>query len=560
MAITQPAAVTLVYARLSYEKLEDYHMSAMNHSFFRLSLLLVGGLLVLASCGETKTIYSGFPDSDTEAPRIPGDDAYAGAPDGWGKPDTLAPGQQCQPGKTLCSGADERFVCLPDGSAWVLEACPEGTWCQDGECRGSVCSPGQRECLESGNGYHQCNARGDGWGSPVMCGEDESCIDGVCLPVQCRPGDVVCSDDGLLLCTGDGLGWRSVPCEEGEVCFAGQCVECVNAAQCEPGEICSAAGKCIAQPVEITRAAPHEGFIDESYLYNFEARGGLEPYDWTLETGELPPGLALESDGTLAGTPTGDGVYLFTVEVVDQHGSNDSAQVSMTVSEYVEGVRITTPSPLPSAEEGSEYSMQLNVSGGTAPYAWMINDGLLPNGLRMDSTGLIMGVPNMDVGDFVFNVRVFDNSSTPTWDEKEFLLEVELAPLEIIGDREVDLLLTKVILLPLLTVIEGLPILPYNTKLEARGGLRPYHWTEVELPALLRGLISTYGLPEGLTLASDGTISGTVTSTANIFTLTIPFTEIELSGFFFMAEVRDSQERPESQMAVFLIPTVPIGI
>jgi len=136
---------------------------------------------------------------------------------------------------------------------------------------------------------------------------------------------------------------------------------------------------------------------------------------------------------------------------------------------------------------------------------------------------------------------------------------VEIAPLEIIGDQEYDLFVTKVIILPLLTFIPDVPLLPYETQLEAKGGLRPYHWTEEPLPSYLSWLITTSGLPEGLTLADDGTLSGNVGSTDAVIDVGVPFTDISLQGFFFIGKVEDSQDPAESKTGLFLIPTLPIG-
>lgn len=52
------------------------------------------------------------------------------------------------------------------------------------------------------------------------------------------------------------------------------------------------------------------------YSFQFTATGGIGPYTWT-HTGELPPGLTLDSDGLLHGTPTHTGAFTF---VVTPHG------------------------------------------------------------------------------------------------------------------------------------------------------------------------------------------------------------------------------------------------
>lgn len=58
-----------------------------------------------------------------------------------------------------------------------------------------------------------------------------------------------------------------------------------------------------------------DGFVGEFYDEELESDCGGDV--WFLEEGNLPPGLTLQEDGDLRGTPTRRGVYDFTVSVVD---------------------------------------------------------------------------------------------------------------------------------------------------------------------------------------------------------------------------------------------------
>ncbi|MEP7342472.1 MAG: putative Ig domain-containing protein, partial [Acidobacteriota bacterium] len=49
------------------------------------------------------------------------------------------------------------------------------------------------------------------------------------------------------------------------------------------------------------------------YSENLMASGGTGPYQFSLSEGVLPPGLTLEQDGHLSGTPTTAGTYRFTI-------------------------------------------------------------------------------------------------------------------------------------------------------------------------------------------------------------------------------------------------------
>lgn len=529
-------------------------------ALFRRSLLLIALLSLLAvlatACSGDDAGDGTTPDgsgaTDTIGPDAPGlpDEDTAEGPDGFVKPDTaLPPGDAATPEGDVPGPADDTGAPGPDvpPPADVTEV---------------VCAPGERICVETdaiaSRVWVACNAEGNGWGEQHPCGEEQVCLQGVCLDPQCEPGQIVCAEAAVLVCAEDGLAWEETACEEGFLCFAGACVECVSAEQCEPGETCGEDGLCAPEDVVVRQPQPPIGMEGEPYAYAFVAEGGLPPYTWTAE-GDVPPGLAVTADGRLEGTPTAEGPYGFTVAAEDANGSTGEAGVTVTIEPAVEGVHITTSSPLPEAEEGEPYQLQIEAAGGTPPYAWLINSGALPAGLRMEATGLIAGTPDMAVGDFPFRVRVFDNSDVPTWDQRELLLRVKIAPLEIIGEQEYNLLVTKVIILPLLTFIPGVPVLPYDTQLQAKGGLRPYHWTEQPIPDFLSFLIPTSGIPEGLVLEESGQLHGNVSSTEEVVEITIPFTEIVLRGFFFLGQVADSQDPAWTQTALFLIPTLPIG-
>lgn len=60
-----------------------------------------------------------------------------------------------------------------------------------------------------------------------------------------------------------------------------------------------------------------ETYPRASYEYRFRARGGVPVLHWRVEKGELPPGLKLEDDGLLHGSPERTGEFHFTVLVRD---------------------------------------------------------------------------------------------------------------------------------------------------------------------------------------------------------------------------------------------------
>jgi hypothetical protein len=64
----------------------------------------------------------------------------------------------------------------------------------------------------------------------------------------------------------------------------------------------------------------------------FSATGGVAIYNWDVSTGALPPGLTLDPfTGTLAGTPTTNGVFNFTIRVRDYHETGAGLTQSFTI-------------------------------------------------------------------------------------------------------------------------------------------------------------------------------------------------------------------------------------
>jgi len=73
-----------------------------------------------------------------------------------------------------------------------------------------------------------------------------------------------------------------------------------------------------ASVLTITTQPPlPNGGVGISYSSSFAATGGSPPYNWSVISGSLPPGLALAPNGSLTGTPTSTGLFSFAVQVID---------------------------------------------------------------------------------------------------------------------------------------------------------------------------------------------------------------------------------------------------
>ena len=74
--------------------------------------------------------------------------------------------------------------------------------------------------------------------------------------------------------------------------------------------------------------ATYPGARYEVYL---RARGGVQPLHWKFESGALPPGVALDENGFLHGSPQRSGEFQFMVSVTDSGKPQQSVQKQFLV-------------------------------------------------------------------------------------------------------------------------------------------------------------------------------------------------------------------------------------
>jgi sugar lactone lactonase YvrE len=153
-----------------------------------------------------------------------------------------------------------------------------------------------------------------------------------------------------------------------------------------------------------------DSFAGSAYSYTFTA---LNPANagagvvFSVAAGSsLPAGLSLSSSGVLAGTPTAPGQYNFGLTLTD---GVDTIQQNFNL--LVSAVQITTGGMLPNGTQGAAYSQTVAASGGVSPYTFHIQNGQLPSGLSLSSSGAITGTINAGPGTYNFGVRVMDSGS-----------------------------------------------------------------------------------------------------------------------------------------------------
>jgi hypothetical protein len=166
-------------------------------------------------------------------------------------------------------------------------------------------------------------------------------------------------------------------------------------------------------PLQVTTTFLPNDEVGAPYSISLSATGGATAYTWSISSGALPPGLSLNSTGTISGTPTVVGTLNFTVQVRDSTtpaAQTTAKPLGLTV---LPAPLVIATFALPGDQQGNAYAATLNARGGAAPYTWSISSGTLPPGLALNpATGAISGTPTTS-GSSTFNVTVTD-STIPT--------------------------------------------------------------------------------------------------------------------------------------------------
>jgi hypothetical protein len=241
---------------------------------------------------------------------------------------------------------------------------------------------------------------------------------------------------------------------------------------------------------------PPAGTASQPYpAFAFSAAGGSQPFSWSVTAGSLPPGLTLDTGGSLIGTPDMPGSYTFTVTAAEsaQNPQKKSAAFTIVVTDAT--VVINPGQTPPAGVHGTPYNITFTATGGTFPYTWAVTAGTLPPGLTLNPDGTLNGTPTVpSATPFAFTVTVTD-SSTPTAETNSvpYVITISDPPPPSINNT------------PPTTATVGLP---YSFQFTASGGLAPLIWSSPTAPT------------GGLALGVDGILSGTP-STAGIFPITL---------------------------------------
>jgi len=135
-----------------------------------------------------------------------------------------------------------------------------------------------------------------------------------------------------------------------------------------------------------------------------------DPKTWSINSGTLPPGLALDaSTGLISGTPAAAGEFAFQVLArVNSDARSDTKALSIVVRDPL-GVLGSEPFNTARRAQGEvsvPFEAMLSATGGNGTYTWSFTSGTLPPGLTL-ADGAIAGSPTT-AGLYRFTATVTD--------------------------------------------------------------------------------------------------------------------------------------------------------
>jgi hypothetical protein len=154
----------------------------------------------------------------------------------------------------------------------------------------------------------------------------------------------------------------------------------------------------VVPPVGITTTALPDAAYRTAYTANLGAVGGQPPYTWSVLTGSLPPGLTLNANGMISGSPTvAAGTYIFKVQVSD---AADPAQTDTKVLSIKVGKGATTLVVDPVLVQKSGLNIKVGIVSAT------LTGGFPPQGVSGQVINFYAGTTKVCTGTTDANGRV----------------------------------------------------------------------------------------------------------------------------------------------------------
>ncbi len=245
----------------------------------------------------------------------------------------------------------------------------------------------------------------------------------------------------------------------------------------------------------INVANPANSTVPAGSAFNetFTQTGGVGTITFTLASGTLPAGLTLATSGALTGTPTQGGTFPITVTATDANGCTGTGT---TYTLVVTCPTITVTNPINgNGTANAAFSETFTSAGGVGTMSYTLASGTLPAGLTLAGNGVLSGTPTQ-TGSFPITVTATDSN----------------------GCTGTGTTYTTVIACQAITVNN-----PANANGTASAAFSET-FTQTGAIGAATYTLASGTLPSGLTLASNGVLSGTPLQTGS-FPITVTATD-----------------------------------
>lgn len=275
----------------------------------------------------------------------------------------------------------------------------------------------------------------------------------------------------------------------------------------------SAAVSFTYSPMAITTASLPSGQVGVAYAATIAVAGGTAPYSFATTAGALPPGVTLAADGALSGAATTSGAFTFTTTATDANGLSTSAAFSVTIA----------PPADPVVTDVENVDVTANADGSGEPTVIDLSTAVT-NAARIEivtppaqGTATVNGFRVLylpEVGYFGTDSFTYRAIGFTDGGNSSRGLRTSAAAQGTTAEATV----TVRIAAPTLILAGGaLPVgqigVTYAQTLTASGGTAPYTYA-----------VTAGALPAGISLASNGTLTGSPSS-GGAFSFTVTATD-----------------------------------